>query len=160
MVIITFILGLIFLIVGAELLVRGASKVALATGISHLLVGLTIVAWGTSTPEMMVSLTAAVRGNTEIALGNTVGSNIFNLLYILGATGLIQEGGIEISYIARLYDIPLMIFTAIICMYFGFTKRTIERWEGLTLFVFYLIYIVLIATKSNIHISLSLDRFF
>jgi len=84
-----FLLGLGALVLGAEALVRGASKIALSLGISPLVVGLTIVAMGTSSPEVAVSVGAALSGNTDIAVGNVVGSNIFNVLFILGVSALI-----------------------------------------------------------------------
>ncbi len=84
-----FLSGLVALIVGAELLVRGASRLALSFGISPLVVGLTIVAFGTSSPELAVSVGAALEGRTDIAVGNVVGSNIFNVLFILGLSALI-----------------------------------------------------------------------
>jgi len=84
-----FVAGLVGLVVGADLLVRGASKMALSLGISPLVVGLTIVAFGTSAPEMAVSAGAVLNGQTDIAIGNVVGSNIFNVLFILGVSALI-----------------------------------------------------------------------
>ena len=84
-----FIGGLAALVIGADLLVRGASKLALSFGISPLVVGLTIVAFGTSAPEMAVSVGAVLNGQTDIAIGNVVGSNIFNVLFILGLSALI-----------------------------------------------------------------------
>ena len=82
-------LGLVLLVAGAEALVRGASKLALSLGISPLVVGLTIVAFGTSAPEMAVSVQAAQTGQVDIAIGNVVGSNIFNVLFILGVSAVI-----------------------------------------------------------------------
>ncbi|HWS13565.1 MAG TPA: sodium:calcium antiporter, partial [Rhodocyclaceae bacterium] len=81
-----FVLGLGALVLGAELLVRGASKLALSFGISPLVVGLTVVAFGTSSPEMAVSVQSALSGQVDLALGNVVGSNIFNVLFILGVS--------------------------------------------------------------------------
>ncbi len=83
-----FVLGLVTLVAGAQLLVRGASKLALSFGISPLVVGLTIVAFGTSAPEMAVSVRSSWGGQVDIALGNVVGSNIFNVLFILGLSAL------------------------------------------------------------------------
>ena len=84
-----FLAGLICLIVGAELLVRGASRLAAGLGISPLVIGLTVVAFGTSSPELAVSIKAALSGQSGIAVGNAVGSNIFNILFILGLSALI-----------------------------------------------------------------------
>ncbi|MEQ1631931.1 MAG: sodium:calcium antiporter, partial [Planctomycetota bacterium] len=84
-----FCLGLVALVIGAELLVRGSSRLALSFGVSPLVIGLTIVAFGTSAPEVAVSVGSALKGNSDIAIGNVVGSNIFNVLFILGASALI-----------------------------------------------------------------------
>jgi cation:H+ antiporter len=84
-----FVLGLAALVAGAEALVRGASKIAMSLGVSSLVVGLTIVAFGTSAPEVAVSVGAVLNGATDIAIGNVVGSNIFNVLFILGVSALI-----------------------------------------------------------------------
>ncbi|MDP4638885.1 MAG: sodium:calcium antiporter, partial [Verrucomicrobiales bacterium] len=81
--------GLVFLIWGAELLVRGASRIATAVGISPLVVGLTVVAFGTSSPELAVSVMSAFKGQADLAIGNVVGSNIFNILLILGISSVI-----------------------------------------------------------------------
>jgi cation:H+ antiporter len=90
-----FLLGLGALIVGAEALVRGASKIALSLGISPLVVGLTIVALGTSSPEVAVSVGAVLNGNTDIAVGNVVGSNSFNVLFFLGMSGVVSPQGVR-----------------------------------------------------------------
>ncbi len=84
-----FLVGLVILIVGAELLVKGASRLAAAAGISPLVIGLTVVAFGTSSPEMIVSVSTALRGQADLAIGNVVGSNIFNVLFILGISAII-----------------------------------------------------------------------
>jgi len=102
-----FILGLVALVAGAEALVRGASKIALSLGISPLVVGLTIVAVGTSSPEVAVSVGAALSGNTDIAVGNVVGSNIFNVLLILGASALIAPLVVHSQLIRQ--EVPIMI---------------------------------------------------
>jgi cation:H+ antiporter len=99
--------GLIALIAGAELLVRGASKLALSFGISPLVVGLTIVAFGTSSPEVAVSVGAVLNGKTDIAMGNVVGSNIFNVLFILGMSALITPLVVNIQLIRQ--EVPIMM---------------------------------------------------
>jgi cation:H+ antiporter len=113
--ILTFIAGLALLVVGAELLVRGASKLALSFGISPLVVGLTIVAFGTSAPELAVSAGAVLDGNAEIAVGNVVGSNIFNVLFILGASALIVPLFVNIQLIRQEVPIMLAASTAVCC---------------------------------------------
>ncbi len=108
----TFVLGLAALIAGAELLVRGASRLALAWGISPLVVGLTIVAFGTSSPEMAVAVGAAFAGNVDIALGNVVGSNVFNVLFILGVSALIAPLVVHAQLIRQ--EVPIMIGATIL----------------------------------------------
>ena len=102
-----FLAGLGALVLGAELLVRGASKLALSFGISPLVVGLTIVAFGTSSPELAVSLGAAAGGQTDLAVGNVVGSNIFNVLFILGLSALITPLVVDVQLIRQ--EVPIMI---------------------------------------------------
>ena len=102
-----FIAGLAALVVGAEALVRGASKLALSLGISPLVVGLTIVAFGTSAPELAVSVGAVLGGTTDIAIGNVVGSNIFNVLFILGLSALIAPLVVNVQLIRQ--EVPIML---------------------------------------------------
>ena len=102
-----FVLGLVALVAGAEALVRGASKIALSLGISPLVVGLTIVAVGTSSPEVAVSVGAVINGSTDIAVGNVVGSNIFNVLLILGVSALIAPLVVHSQLIRQ--EVPIMI---------------------------------------------------
>ena len=101
-----FVLGLVALVAGAELLVRGASKLALSFGISSLVVGLTVVAFGTSAPEMAVSVQSAWSGRVDIALGNVVGSNIFNVLFILGLSALVTPLVVRQQVIRQ--EVPVM----------------------------------------------------
>ncbi|GAB4471413.1 MAG: calcium/sodium antiporter [Burkholderiaceae bacterium] len=107
-----FVLGLAALIAGGELLVRGASKLALAWGISPLVVGLTIVAFGTSSPEVAVAVGAALAGTTDIAVGNAVGSNVFNVLFILGVSALIAPLAVHAQLIRQ--EVPIMIGATIL----------------------------------------------
>ncbi len=112
-----FLAGLAGLIVGAELLVRGASKLALSFGISPLVVGLTIVAFGTSSPEVAVSIGAALDGKTDIAVGNVVGSNIFNVLFILGISALITPLVVHVQIIRQ--EVPIMIGASLLLLALG-----------------------------------------
>jgi cation:H+ antiporter len=107
-----FLLGLAALIAGAESLVRGASRIALSLGISPLAVGLTIVAMGTSSPEVAVSVGAALNGNTDIAVGNVVGSNIFNVLFILGISAVITPLVVHSQIIRQ--EVPIMIGASVV----------------------------------------------
>lgn len=114
MTLLLFIAGLVALIVGAELLVRGASKLALSFGLSSLVVGLTIVAFGTSAPEMAVSAGAVLSGKTDLAIGNVVGSNIFNVLFILGLSALITPLVVNIQLIRQ--EVPIMIGASLLLL--------------------------------------------
>ena len=114
MTLLLFIAGLVALIVGAELLVRGASRLALSFGLSPLVVGLTIVAFGTSAPEMAVSAGAVLSGKTDLAIGNVVGSNIFNVLFILGLSALITPLVVNIQLIRQ--EVPIMIGASLLLL--------------------------------------------
>lgn len=114
MTLLLFIAGLVALVAGAELLVRGASKLALSFGLSPLVVGLTIVAFGTSAPEMAVSAGAVLDGKTDLAIGNVVGSNIFNVLFILGLSALITPLVVNIQLIRQ--EVPIMIGASLLLL--------------------------------------------
>ena len=117
-----FVLGLVALIVGAELLVRGASKLALSFGISPLVVGLTVVAFGTSSPELAVSVQSAWSGQVDIALGNVVGSNIFNVLFILGVSALIAPLLVAQQLIRQ--EVPIMIGVSLLLLALAWTAAS------------------------------------
>ncbi|EAQ80452.1 hypothetical protein DSM3645_11422 [Blastopirellula marina DSM 3645] len=143
--------GLVALTFSAQALVDGASKIATYFGMSQLLIGLTIVAVGTSLPEAAASVMASIRGERDIAVGNIVGSNIFNICCVLGLSALVPPSGIPVSDEALRFDIPVMIAVAVACLPIFFTGYSIARWEGL-LFVFYYCaytgYLILDAVKS------------
>ena len=134
--------GLACLIGGSTLFVEGASKLATSLGVSEAVVGLTIVAGGTSLPELATSIVSARKGSSGIALGNVLGSNVFNILGILGVTGLIcpmQLQGITDT------DLSMLVISMIMIWFFSFTKYIIERWEGLILsatFIGYIAYLI------------------
>ena len=130
--------GLVALVTGAELLVRGASRLASACGISPLIVGLTVVAFGTSAPELSVSVMSAMRGQADIALGNVVGSNIFNVLFILGLSALIVP--LVVSQQLIRLDVPLMVLISAVVFMFSQDGR-ISRVEGMLLFLSLLVYV-------------------
>jgi cation:H+ antiporter len=111
-----FLSGLVLLIIGAEALVRGASRLGRVVGLSPLIIGLTIVAFGTSAPEMAVSVMAGLSGNADISLGNIVGSNIFNIMAVLGMSAAVAAKGISISDVALRFDIPIMTTVAVACL--------------------------------------------
>jgi len=127
MTILMFLAGLAGLIAGAELLVRGASKLALSFGISPLVVGLTIVAFGTSSPEMAVSVGAVMDGRTDIAIGNVVGSNILNVLLILGLSAIITPLVVHIQLIRQ--EVPIMLGASLLMLVLAFDGR-MGLWTG------------------------------
>ena len=141
-----FIIGLVALIVGAELLVRGASRLAVGFGISPLVVGLTVVAFGTSSPELAVSVGAALSGQADIALGNVIGSNIFNVLFILGVSALI--GALVVAQQLIRLDVPLMIGVSFLLLLLGLDGR-IGRLDGLLLFAGIVVYTVFAVYQSR-----------
>lgn len=141
-----FVIGLGLLIGGAELLVRGASKLAAGIGISPLIIGLTIVAFGTSSPEMAVSISSALAGQADIAVGNVVGSNILNVLFILGASALIAP--LVVSRQLIRLDVPIMIGVSVIALLFGIDGN-INRLEGLVLFAGIVTYTVFLIVQSQ-----------
>lgn len=123
-------LGLALLVVGAKFFVGGAVTIARTIGVSELAIGLTLVAIGTSLPELTVSLIATLRGEADVAVGNVVGSNICNILLILGGTVLLVPGGIGIAAQSLYVDLPIMLGAAALCGWFCFTGHKIQRWEG------------------------------
>ncbi|MBL6707681.1 MAG: hypothetical protein ISQ06_16340 [Planctomycetaceae bacterium] len=123
--------GLMALVVGAELLVRGSSTLASIVGLSPLIIGLTVVAFGTSAPELTVSISSALNGQADLALGNVVGSNIFNVLLILGLSALIIPLVVDQKLIR--FDVPLMVVVSILVLLMGLDYR-ISRSEGGVLF--------------------------
>ncbi|MEP2370265.1 MAG: calcium/sodium antiporter [Ilumatobacter sp.] len=131
MTILMLVAGLILLVVGAEGLVRGASRIALSAGISPLVVGLTIVAFGTSSPETAVSVSAVRRGASDIAIGNVVGSNIFNILLIVGVCALVLP--LVISWRLVRLEVPLMIGMSVLLWVFA-SDGELDRWEAAILF--------------------------
>ncbi len=132
--------GLIALGLGSRWLVDGAVSIATWWGVSQLVIGLTIVAAGTSLPEVVTSIVATIRGQRDIAVGNVVGSNIFNLACVLGLSGIIAPSGIPISSAAISFDIPVMILVAALCLPIFFTGRMIARWEGAVFLLGYIAY--------------------
>jgi cation:H+ antiporter len=136
--IVSIIGGLILLALGAEGLVRGSASVALRLGIAPLVVGLTIVAFGTGSPELVVSISAALEGNSPIALGNVVGSNVLNILAVLGLTALIQP--ISAGEI-RALDMGAMLGTAGLLFVLLGRNFRLDRIEGTLLLIGYVIYI-------------------
>ncbi len=132
-------LGFFLLVKGADWFVDGASGLARKLGIPQLVIGLTIVAMGTSLPEAAVSISAALRGNAEITIGNIVGSNILNILIILGVTALIATLKVADSTVR--YEIPFMIVVTFVLLWLGYTGGQVTRLEGIILWVLFLLYL-------------------
>ena len=130
-------LGLACLILGSNLFVDSATKVAEQLGVSQAVIGLTIVAGGTSLPELATSVVAARKGQSAIAIGNVIGSNVYNVLMIIGITGLIHPMNIEGI---TLVDFGVMAFGMLLLWLFSFTKFKVERWEGSVLTGFFAAY--------------------
>lgn len=142
--------GFALLIKGADLFVDGASGIAARLGIPQLVIGLTIVAMGTSAPEAAVSISAALKGNAEITIGNIVGSNILNILIILGITSVIISVKVVASTIK--YELPFMIAITAVLLLFGYTGGNITFSEGIllwVLFILYLTYLFVMAKRNK-----------
>jgi len=151
-----FLLGLGALIAGAEALVRGASKIALSLGISPLVVGLTIVAMGTSSPEVAVSVGAALSGSTDIAVGNVVGSNIFNVLFILGVSALITPLVVHSQIIRQ--EVPIMIGASLVLAVMIIDGR-LGHWEAGLLLAMLVGYVVFLVRQSRAATAQTRDEF-
>ena len=144
--------GLGLLVAGSRWLVDGAVSLARHFGVSELIIGLTIVAAGTSLPEVATSVIASLRGERDIAVGNVVGSNLFNLMSVLGLSSLIAPHGINVPAAALEFDIPVMIAVALACLPVFFTGHLIARWEGALFLGYYLgytLYLVLSVGESG-----------
>jgi cation:H+ antiporter len=148
------IVGLFMLVLGSEWLVDGAVKAAQWLGVSKLVIGLTVIAIGTSLPEVATSIVAAARGERDIAVGNVVGSNIFNILLVLGVCGIISPDGVQVSQAAFRFDIPIMIVVAVACLPVFFVDYMIERWEGFVFLIYYAAYLVYLCLDATGHDAL------
>jgi cation:H+ antiporter len=143
--------GITALVLGADWLVLGAVRVARTLGVDELIIGLTIVAVGTSLPEIATSILAGIRGASDIALGNAIGSNIFNVLLVLGACAALAPGGVAVSEVAMAFDIPVMIAVAVACLPLFYSGWRIRRWEGGLLLTTYCVYIGYLFLKISEH---------
>lgn len=137
--IVLLIAGLALIVFGAEWLVDGASSVARKAGLSEFVIGLTIVGFGTSCPELVVSLTGALQGNADVAVGNVVGSNLFNTLLILGVTALISPLVITRNNARR--DIPITLLATLILVVMSLVGNNITRFEGAIMLILFALYI-------------------
>ncbi|MEQ8756358.1 MAG: calcium/sodium antiporter [Coleofasciculus sp. G1-WW12-02] len=147
--------GVGLLVLGSNYLIKGSVNVAQTLGVSQLIIGLTIVAVGTSLPEIATSVVAAIRGERDIAVGNAVGSNIFNLLLVLGVCGILTPEGIAVSIPALTFDIPVMIAVAVACLPIFFTGYRIDRWEGILFLAYYVAYTLYLFLNATEHDALA-----
>ena len=150
--------GLAMLVLGAGWFIDGAVAIAGALGVSELVVGLTIVAAGTSLPELATSIAASARGERDIAVGNVVGSNIFNLLFVLGGASLLAPAGIAVPPAALSFDLPVMVAVAIACLPIFFTGYIIARWEGAVFLAYYIVYAAYLVLHATQHEALGVLR--
>lgn len=142
--------GALMLVSGSNLLVSSAVTIAEFFGASRLIIGLTVIAFGTSLPELATSVMASIRGERDIAVGNVIGSNIFNILMVLGLTSAVSTTGIEISPSALAFDIPVMLAVAVMCLPIFFTGNEVSRREGVLLLLYYVLYIgYLVVNATN-----------
>jgi cation:H+ antiporter len=144
--------GLALLVLGARWVVGGATQAAVALGVSDVVIGLTIVAAGTSLPEVATSLVATFRGERDIAVGNVVGSNLFNILGVAGLSALFGASDLSAGHGLLSFDLPVMAAAAMACLPILWTGYSIDRWEGalfVGLYVAYTIYLILRAAEHD-----------
>lgn len=139
------VVGLACLIGGSTVFVNGASELASALGVDPTIIGLTIVAMGTSLPELATSVVSATKGNSGIAIGNVLGSNVFNILFILGVTGVITP--LDIQGITPV-DLSLLVVSMVLLWLFSYTKLRIERWEGAVLIAVFAGYMTMLIVNA------------
>ena len=141
--------GLALLVLGSQLLVNSATEIASALGVSDLVIGLTVVAAGTSLPELATSVLAAIRGQRDIAVGNVVGSNIFNLLAVLGASAAVSSNGVAVNSEVIRLDFPVMLAATIVLLPICWNGFMIKKWEGSFLVVFYIAYVAYLIMEAG-----------
>ena len=146
--------GLVLLVAGSRFFVGGAVALATLLGVSQTVIGLTIIAAGTSLPELATSVLAGIRGERDIAVGNVVGSNIFNILAILGLCGLLGPAGVEVNASMLRFDLPIMIAVAIVTLPVFFTGFRIGRVEGFLFLAYYFAYTAFLILQATRHDAL------
>jgi cation:H+ antiporter len=146
--------GLAGLVLGSEWLIQGAVATARALGVSELVIGLTIVAIGTSLPELATSVIASMRGERDISVGNVVGSNIFNILSVLGFSSLVAPDGMAVAPAVLRFDALVMIGVSLACFPVFFNGFQIKRWEGALFVGYYIAYTVYLILYSSHHDAL------
>ena len=139
------ILGLAMIIFGGDFVVDNASSIAIKLGMSETLVGLTIVAVGTSLPELVTSVVASVKKENDIAIGNVIGSNIFNIIFILGLSSTISSLTLTT---AALFDMIVMLISGVIILLISFFSKNIKRWHGVIIFLSYVAYLAYIIIRN------------
>jgi len=142
------------LVLGSRWLVESVSTLARALGLSDMVIGLTVVAAGTSLPEVATSVMAALRGERDIAVGNVIGSNIFNLLGVLGLSAVLAPAGVSVAPAILSFDLPVMVAVAALCLPIFFNGMTVFRWEGGLLFGYFVIYMTYILRRAAEHDAL------
>jgi cation:H+ antiporter len=147
--------GLVVLVLGSQLLVNSATKIAESFGVSELVIGLTIVALGTSLPELATSVMASIRGERDIAVGNVIGSNLFNIMLVLGMSSVVSSNGVAVQESAIRLDIPVMIGATIALLPICWNGFQIKRWEGFVLAGFYVLYVLYLLLDTNDHSATS-----
>lgn len=148
------VIGLGFLVIGARWLVRSGVDIATAFGVSELVIGLTVIAIGTSLPEAATSIVAGIRGERDIAVGNVVGSNIFNILMVLGLGALLSPQPLPVAPAALHFDIPVMVVVAVACLPIFIVGYGISRWEGLLFFGYWIAYTLYVVLNAAGHDAL------
>ena len=148
--------GFAFLLLGARWLVQSAVIFAEMMGVSQLIIGLTIVSFGTSLPEVVTSVVAALKGERDIAVGSVIGSNISNILVVLGIAGLFVPEGIPVQNALLRFDLLIVIAASIACLPIFFTGHKISRWEGALFFGLYISYITYLFLASAEHAALEM----
>jgi cation:H+ antiporter len=146
--------GLALLVLGSRWLVDGAVTIAQWLGVSEVVIGLTVIAAGTSMPEVVTSVVASLRGERDIAVGNVVGSNLFNLMSVLGLAALVAPDTVPIPSSVVAFDLPVMIAVAFVCLPIFFTGGRISRWEGGLLLAYFIAYTTYLVLATSHHDAL------
>jgi len=152
---VTVVAGLALLIAGANWLVRSATAIAQGFGVSELVIGLTVIAAGTSLPEVATSVVAGIRGERDIAVGNVVGSNIYNILAVLGVAGLLAPGGLAVAPSVYRFDLPFMVVVAVACLPIFFVHGRLSRWEGAIFLLYWCAYTAYLILRAAEHDALT-----
>jgi cation:H+ antiporter len=149
------VIGVVMVTLGARWLINGAVVMAEYFGVSQLVIGLTIIAVGTSLPEVATSMVASLRGERDIAVGNAIGSNIFNILFVIGLGSVLAPNGVNVSPSALSFDIPVMIAVAVACLPVFFIGYSLARWEGFLFLGYYVAYVVYLFLNATNHDALA-----